>query len=129
MTPKEFALAAFKYFDIDSENIFVTDFEITSTFEEAVAAKKFLSEKGFKSMILVTSTYHTRRALMLFNFVFRGTGIKIYNSTAENILYRPEAWWRKEKDAENVIREYIAMTQNIIYHFILKKGRTSFDAY
>ena len=66
---------------------------------------------------------------MLFNLVFKGTGIQIYHATAVNELYHPLQWWAKEKDARAVLIEYASMVHNLFYHFVFKKGRTSFDAY
>lgn len=126
---EEFTLKAFKYFGKNTRDIHFTSLPITSTYDEAIATKKLMQEKDFKSLILVTSTYHTRRALLIFKLVFKGTGIRIYHSTAENELYNPSRWWAKERDVNTVIREYVAIVQNIFYHFILQKKRTSFDTY
>lgn len=124
---KELALRTFAYFGKDPAGIRFTDGTVTSTFEEAVAAKKIMLKEGYRSMILVTSDYHMRRALMLFGIVFRGTGIKIYTSTAVNPLYNPSQWWRKEREVKTIAGEYLSIFYNLIYHFILGKHRTSFD--
>ncbi|MDP2912765.1 MAG: YdcF family protein [Candidatus Omnitrophota bacterium] len=127
ISEKELALRTFKYFGKDRGGIYFTDMTVTSTFEEAVAAKKIMLRNGYKSMILVTSAYHMRRALMLFRIVFRGTGIKIYNSTALNTLHDPPRWWLKEQEVKAIAEEYLSIAYNVIYHFILGKNRTSFD--
>lgn len=127
--PKEFALKAFEYFKKGSKDIYFTDYETTSTYDEAVATRDFMLKKGFKSLILVTSTYHMRRTLMIFRLVFRGTGIKIYNCTASNVLHDPHRWWLKEKDVKAISIEYLSIAYNIFYHFILRKGRTTFDTF
>jgi len=127
ISTKEFALKAFAFFGMNLKDVYFTDEEVTSTYDEAVAIKNYMLKRGMKSMILITSTYNTRRALMIFNWVFRGTGIKINNFTAVNELYNPSRWWEKERDAKVILDEYVAIVYNIFYHFVLHKGRTSFD--
>jgi len=126
---KEIILKAFEYFNKDPKDIYFTEKEVTSTYDEAIAIKDFMLKNNFKSLILVTSTYHTKRALLVFKLVFNKTGIKIYNCTAENKLYNPLRWWEKERDVEKIIREYVAIIYNIFYHFILRKTKTSFDTF
>ena len=129
ITQRDFALMVFKYFGKDSNNIYFTDFEVTSTYEEALATRDFMLEKGFGSLILVTSTYHMRRAMMIFKSIFKGTNIKIYNCTADNEIYSPSQWWLKERDIKAIVNEYLSIMQNFIYHSVLKKKRTTFDSY
>lgn len=125
---KEFALRAFAFFGMDTKNVYFTDQEVASTYDEAVATRKFMQEKGMKSLILVTTSYSTRRALMTFRWVLKGTGIKIYNCTAVNELLNPPQWWAKERDARIVLQEYLTIAYNIFYRFVLHKGKTPFDS-
>lgn len=127
LSPRESVLKTFEYFGKGPEGIYFTESEVTSTYDEAQATKDFMLKKGFKSLILVTSTYHMRRALITFGLVFRGSGIKIYNSTAENILLEPRRWWLKETDVKSVSLEYLSIAYNILYHLILRKEKTAFD--
>ena len=117
----------FDYFNADPATILFTGKETTSTFEEAVAARDFMKEKKLHSLLLVTSTYHMRRALYIFKRVFEGTEIRIYHATAVNLLYHPEQWWKQERDVRRVFEEYAAIPFNYFYHFVFKKTSTSFD--
>ncbi len=124
---KEVLLRYFAHFGKNAEGIDLTDGEATSTFEEALLTKKLLLKKGYRSFILVTSGYHMRRALMIFNLVFRGSGIKIYHAEGYTPIYHPDEWWRKERDVKEVGEEYVSILFNLFYHFVLKKVNTSFD--
>lgn len=124
---KRTILMAFRHFGIDPADIHFTGTDVTSTFEEAVATKKFMTEKGYKSLILVTSAFHMRRALTLFKWVFRNSRISIYNCSVGNEAFDLPHWWRRERDVRILITEYISFAHNIVYHFILHKGRTAFD--
>ncbi len=48
---------------------------VTSTYDEAVALKSFAAAHGFHSILLVTSAYHSRRALKTFQHLMAGTDI------------------------------------------------------
>ena len=124
---KEFAARAFKCLGPAAEDVYVADIEATSTYDEAIWARRVMEERGYKSLMLVTSTYHMRRALMIFRAVFRDSGIRIYNSTAPNELFDPYHWWRRERDVKTVSQEYFSIVYNFAYHFMLKKNRTEFD--
>ena len=127
VTRKDIALRALRYFGVKTEDIFFTDNEVTSTFDEAVATCQFMQQKGWRSLILITDTYHMRRVLLVFSLVFKNTGITIFNSTAVNPLDCPRRWWERESDAKAVLLEYISLAHNLFYHFVLGKTRTAFD--
>lgn len=124
---KDLTLRFFDYFGKNAERIFFTEFEVTSTFSEAVATKELMRKNGFKSLILVTSEYHMRRAFWIFKWVFQGTGVEIYNVTADSELFDPSKWWQKERDVRRVAEEYASFAVNFIFHVILGKGSTGFD--
>jgi uncharacterized SAM-binding protein YcdF (DUF218 family) len=126
---KDFALKALKYFGKDEKGVFFTDSEVTSTYEEALATKAFMLKNELKSMILVTSQYHSRRALMLFSTVLKSSGIKIYYCTAGRENLMPEEWWSREGEIKSILQEYLSLIHNAIYHLMLHKKRTSFDTY
>ena len=63
-----------------------------STIDEAMAVKNL--NRSWKSIILVTDQYHTRRAVHTFQKVLPHT--KIYSSPAFNSTYSTEHWWKTE---------------------------------
>ena len=124
----EMTLRILEYFGMKRNAVLLTGKETTSTYQEAVAARELFQQKGFKSMLLVTSTYHMRRSLFLFEHVFQGTGIEIFPVTGRNVLYDPAHWWRHERDVRRVAEEYVSAVFNLVYYFLLKKYATSFDS-
>jgi len=129
VTVEEYVERAFEFFGQDTNKVHLTDVEVTSTFDEAVATKAWMLERGRKSFILVTNGYHMRRAMIIFGLVFRNTGIRIYPVTANDSIHHPQYWWQRERDVKSVFGEYLAIGFNLIYHFLLQKGTTSFDTY
>ena len=127
LSRRDSILKSFRYFGKGPENIHFTKMPATSTFDEAVATRQIVLEKGYHSLILVSSTYCMRRALAIFKWVFRGAAVEIYPVTVPNPACDPEGWWRKESDVKRVGQEYLSLAFNAIYHFLLGKGVTSFD--
>ena len=123
----QFLLNYFEHLGKNAEGIELTPRAATSTFEEAQATREWMLEKGYRSMILVTTPYHMRRARMIFRWVFHGTGITLYHAGSPSPFYDPPHWWRKERDVKYVVDEYLSLFFNVLYHFIFKKGNTAFD--
>lgn len=117
----------FKYFGLEENNLILTGEEVTSTYTEAEAARRLMEKKGWKSALIVTGPYHMRRTKFLFDLVFRGSGITLFQATAKHTLFDPAHWWRKERDIRAVTDEYGAFIFNLIRHVFLRTGRSSFD--
>jgi uncharacterized SAM-binding protein YcdF (DUF218 family) len=79
--------------------------EVTNTWEEAQEARSLVEQKGYKSVILVTSKYHSRRAYLIFRDALRGKATVIsVPSTYDSP--DPESWWKRDEDAKKVLMEY-----------------------
>ena len=49
---------------------------VTNTYDEAEVLREYAVAHGLRSLLVVTSAYHSRRALWTLNRVFAGTGIE-----------------------------------------------------
>ncbi|MBI5888541.1 MAG: YdcF family protein [Deltaproteobacteria bacterium] len=64
----------------------------TSTYENAVEVRKLALERGFKSVVLITSIYHMKRAAYIFRQVMPpGVLIEPYFVTTPN--FNENSWW------------------------------------
>ena len=90
------------------------DMESTSTYEDAVNSKRILQEHGWKSVIIISSTYHMRRVRMTFDKVFDGSGIRLHYHPAPSDELHPDGWWKREADMVYVVFEYIKL---VMYWF------------
>jgi uncharacterized SAM-binding protein YcdF (DUF218 family) len=72
----------------------IIDEKSQNTFENAANSKRILDELEAKSLILVTSPYHQRRADMTFKKVF-GSDYKIIGVSAFDDRWSKSGWWRK----------------------------------
>jgi uncharacterized SAM-binding protein YcdF (DUF218 family) len=70
-----------------------------STQEEAWAILPELHRRNTHRMLLVTSDYHTRRALRIFNRTERkmGGGMEIRAVAAPDEEFHPDSWWRSRQ--------------------------------
>ena len=83
-----------------------------STFEEAQKIREYAKKAGVKSMILITSPTHSKRAWLTFEKVFKGDGVSIMMRPSPYSRFRPEDWWKKRRYVRAVIIEY----QKLIYY-------------
>jgi uncharacterized SAM-binding protein YcdF (DUF218 family) len=79
-----------------------------STLEEAGALARLCSERHLRSVIVVTSNYHARRARYIFNKVFP-PAIAVSVAGAHDGDFDPEHWWEKRKAQELFFHEIVGM--------------------
>ncbi len=79
-----------------------------STTEEAQALEGFVAARKWKSVIVVTSNYHTRRARYIFRRVFPGA-IRVSVASAHDGDFDPSHWYEKSKSIKRFIWEMEGM--------------------
>ena len=82
--------------------------EAESTLEEAAALARLCSERHFRSVIVVTSNYHARRARYIFHKVFP-PGIAVSVAGARDGDFDPDHWWEKRKSEVLFTHEIVGM--------------------
>lgn len=86
----------------------------SSTEENARYTKEILDKHGYKTCILVTSPYHSKRASKIFTKIM-GDKIKIISAPVDNSWFSFEQWWERKRDREAVLREYSKLLWFWIY--------------
>ena len=83
-----------------------------NTYEEARATRNYATARGLRSIVVVTSPYHARRALRAFESVMQGTGIAVgvLPASATSVA-DPRRWWRHAYDRAYVAYEWAAVVQ------------------
>lgn len=79
----------------------------TSTFEDGKSIAALVKEKKIKSVIIVTSWYHTRRTANVITHFIADTNISVYISSSTNLPFSPDNWWRDEEGLVAVNNEMI----------------------
>jgi len=101
-------------FQIPEKVILSPGERVDNTLDEVRLVHKFVLERGFKSLIVITSLTHSRRAWLTFTKVFKDDGIKIISLPSHYQLFNPKDWWKKRKRIEDLIIEY----QKLVYYKI-----------
>jgi len=101
---------------IAAQNIEVVMDPVASTYEEAQVVRDYAQQHGLKAILIVTSAYHSRRALWVFSRVFRDTGIRIGLVTARpgEESPPPATWWLSARGWRLVPTEYVKMVYYVI---------------
>jgi len=95
---------------VAEDRIVVLPLAIGGTYGEANAARDFARREHLRTLLVVTSPYHTRRALATFDKVFDQTGITIgIEATSSTSSARPDAWWWTSYDRWYVRYEWEAL--------------------
>jgi uncharacterized SAM-binding protein YcdF (DUF218 family) len=76
-----------------------------STYAEAEAVLDTVLARGYRSILLVTSKYHTRRAAEIYRSLAGGQ-VKIIACPARNDDFQPERWWDDRISTRRLIIEY-----------------------
>jgi len=79
-----------------------------NTREEAIALRRLAKEKGWKSVVVVTSNYHTRRVRYIFQKVFP-SGVEVSVASARDGDFDPEHWWERRKSVKEFLGELVGM--------------------
>jgi uncharacterized SAM-binding protein YcdF (DUF218 family) len=84
---------------------------ISSTFDEAALMSAYARTHAVKSVIVVTSEYHTRRALWTVRRVLRDTGVEVGVQPATPIFdsVSPHNWWWYARGWQMVFGEYVKL--------------------
>ena len=101
---------------VPDSNIELLAQPVTSTKDEAEVAREYAQEHRLRSILVVTSPYHSRRALWTFNRVFRETGIQIglMSPSPGTQSPQPTTWWLSIKGWRLVPTEYVKMIYYVI---------------
>ncbi|MEW6108970.1 MAG: YdcF family protein [Nitrospirota bacterium] len=88
-----------------AEKVILLEDKSRSTEEDAKFTKEILSRNGYKSIILVTSPYHSKRAYKIFSRVM-GKDIKIISAPVAKSWFSFDEWWKRRRDRAYVLNEY-----------------------
>jgi uncharacterized SAM-binding protein YcdF (DUF218 family) len=99
-------------FGIPEEAIISPEKRVGSTIEEAELVRTVALDKGYTSLILVTSLTHSRRAYLTFRKVFKDSTVKLTSLPSHYQQFNPKDWWKNRRFTKELIIEY----QKLIYY-------------
>lgn len=112
----ERALDELRNAGVPDESVEVLMTSVSSTHEEAELVRQYAVEHGLHSVLIVTSAYHSRRALWTFSRVFRDTGIEVglVPVSPGTDSPRPATWWLTVRGWRLVPTEYVKMIYYVV---------------
>jgi uncharacterized SAM-binding protein YcdF (DUF218 family) len=93
--------------------ISISNKEVNSSFQEASFINEYLNTHQWKSVIVVTSKFHSRRACRTLKTISNGEK-KVICSPSRYDPFSPETWWTERRQARALFFEY----QKLIFYTI-----------
>ncbi len=103
------AVAAMEKLGIPSEKVVVLPGGVTSTYDEALALRRYVQENDIHTVILVTSAFHTRRARWIITKELAGLGVTLQVSPVPYGGFDAANWWKSEDGLVTVNNEYVKL--------------------
>lgn len=99
---------------VDPGAISVLPGEVAGTDHEAMQMAAEIDARPIGSLMIVTSPYHTRRALRTFEKILAGRGVEIgiEHAPVNDRTPRPETWWLRVRGWQTVGGEWM---KSIVY--------------
>jgi len=102
------------------------DHNAADTIEEAELLRKLAQEKRWRSVIIVSSNYHTRRVRYIFKKIFPSS-IAVSVAGARDAEFDPDHWWEKRRSVILFGHEFMGML-DAFWELRGKHGGTSTGA-
>lgn len=89
---------------------------VSGTYDEAIVLREYAAARGFRSLLVVTSAYHSRRTLWMMRQAFDKSSISIGVEPVPPGQQTPPpvTWWLHSKGWELVPGEYIKMINHLL---------------
>jgi len=119
ITYHELAARYLRRFGVPDEAIETLPEPVSGTYEESHLLRRYAEAKGLHSILIVTSAYHSRRALWTLRQTFAPTGISIGLDAVPpgQQAPRPATWWLHPRGWQLVPGEYVKI---IYYHLFYR---------
>ena len=96
---------------VPAQNVEVVRPPVNNTWDEAVRISEYSKTHNLRSVLIVTSSYHSRRALWMFRTLFEGTDTQVGLDPVETGIQtpRPALWWLHARGWQFVPVEYLKL--------------------
>jgi len=96
---------------VPSASVEVLPQTVSSTHDEALLVGEYARTRRLRSVLLVTSAYHSRRALWTFRRALEGSGVEVGVATVaqEGLSLRAGVWWLSPRGWQTVAGEYVKL--------------------
>ena len=107
----EIAVKELTRLGVHSQNIEVVRPPVTSTWDEAQLISEYSKTHNLHSILIVTSSYHSRRALRTFRTLLEDTNTEVGIDPVETGIQTPSpaTWWMYPRGWQLVFVEYLKL--------------------
>ena len=107
----EIAIRQLSRLGVPTESVEVVTPPVDSTWDEATVLRDYAKAHNLRSILIVTSSYHSRRALFTFRDFFADTDTQVGIDPVETGIQtpRPATWWLHQRGWELVLVEYLKL--------------------
>jgi uncharacterized SAM-binding protein YcdF (DUF218 family) len=104
----ELAAAELVRAGVPAERIEFVAQAVSNTYDEARAVRDYAAARNMRSLLVVTSAYHSRRAEWTWRRIFSGSGVELGMTTAPiaGASPTPTLWWLRAQGWRAVAAEY-----------------------
>ena len=99
---------------VPEEKIVTVKTPVEDTFSEITAVRELCKERGWKSLVIVTSNYHTRRARLTARYIL-GSGIDVSVVASSHGGLNRASWWKNNADARTFLIEFQKLVAYTLY--------------
>lgn len=92
----------------------LVDRQATATIENSTRTADLMQQHGLRSAILVTSTYHMRRSILIFRREFGRRGLDVRAHPAHEAFFDVNRWWTRDFERRLVLGEYLKLTAFVL---------------
>lgn len=89
------------------ENKIIPILDSMSTHDDATLSLAECRKRHFKSLIVVSEPFHTKRAFYAFKKVYKNSGVKVMIYPVQDSWYKRDTWWDSEYGLMATTDEYI----------------------
>jgi len=93
---------------VPKDHILAFPQDADNTREEALALKTLVAQKNWKSVIIVTSNYHTRRARYIFGTIFPSE-VRVEMASARDADFDPTNWYEHRRAIKRFAHEFAGL--------------------
>lgn len=101
----------------DSVIVIVKGTALNTQAEAEIVAAWLVNHPATDTILLVSSSYHMRRALIIFRNEFRSNKLEItiISMPSRYSTFDPEKWWQTAGDRRTVFYEYLKIAYNLLW--------------
>lgn len=104
---------------VPPSSIIVLEGVINSTADEAAVFARWAAGRPVRSLVVVTSPWHTARSRLTFLHAVEGRGVKVLMRPASLAPFRADTWWRSRA----TLREGVMEWQKLVYYQLVELRR------